>query len=402
MEKLAGDRARSLALAWSLAPGSALAWAGGQSSAADAPKPAPDVLVFTNGDQLSGKLLREDKNQVTFHSDIAGDVTVGWDKVKSIQSAQQFAVVKNGQRVKKKMPQKEVAQGALSIENGTISVSNPSAGVNQQIPIADTQYIIDEKTFQTEILREPSFLFGWDGSLTIGATEVNSTQTSQTFTGAATLVRTIPAVDWLDPRNKTTFDASATYGLIRQPLIQSGTTVIQPASSTKTNILHGDAERDEYIGTRAYLLAEASADHNLGSGLQLQQQYGGGGGATILKQPKQTFDVKGDLHYEQQQFYAGASSPNGTPNVNIIGADATEAYMRMLPRGLKFTETGTITPAFNVPNAWTALALANLNFPVYKRLSFSLTSQDNFINDPPLGFKKNTFQFTAGVTYALK
>ena len=48
-----------------------------------APPPGTDVIVFTNGDQLTGKLLREVGGSVTFHSDIAGDVTVdlGQDQV---------------------------------------------------------------------------------------------------------------------------------------------------------------------------------------------------------------------------------------------------------------------------------------------------------------------------------
>src|ERR1700722_18945221 len=64
-----------------------------------APAPAPDVIVFTNGDQLTGKLLREVAGSVTFHSDVAGDITVTWDKVKSIHTSQQFAVVQQGQHV---------------------------------------------------------------------------------------------------------------------------------------------------------------------------------------------------------------------------------------------------------------------------------------------------------------
>jgi hypothetical protein len=34
--------------------------------------PPPDVIVFTNGDQLTGKLLRVVDGTVTFHSDIVG------------------------------------------------------------------------------------------------------------------------------------------------------------------------------------------------------------------------------------------------------------------------------------------------------------------------------------------
>lgn len=357
----------------------------------------PDVIVFTNGDQLSGKLLRVVDGTVTFHSDIAGDISVTQDKIKSLRSSQQFAVIRKEQKVGPKTPPAEVPQGPVSIADGAVSVSSGS-GQAAQIPLGNANYLIDEKTFQTEVIHEPSFFYGWAGAVTLGATLVQATQTSQTLTGSATLARIIPSAEWLNPRNKTLFNLNATYGLLRQPFIPG----VQAASSAKTNILHGDAERDEYFSPRFYGLVDASADHNIGSGLQLQQIYGGGAGWTILKQPRQQFDVKGDIHYEQQQFYAGIDSPNGTPNVNIIGASITEEYLRKLPRGLLFNESATITPAFNVPSAYSALALANLSFPVYKRLSFTLASQDNFLNDPPLGFRKNTFQFTAGVTYALK
>jgi hypothetical protein len=39
---------------------------------------------------------------------------------------------------------------------------------------------------------------------------------------------------------------------------------------------------------------------------------------------------------------------------------------------------------------------------VYKRLGFTLATLDDFLNDPAAGTKKNSFQFTAGVTYTLK
>jgi len=39
---------------------------------------------------------------------------------------------------------------------------------------------------------------------------------------------------------------------------------------------------------------------------------------------------------------------------------------------------------------------------VHKRLSLALGSLDTFLNNPPPGFKKNSFQFTASLTYALK
>ena len=62
----------------------------------------------------------------------------------------------------------------------------------------------------------------------------------------------------------------------------------------------------------------------------------------------------------------------------------------------------TITPAFNQTNAWSAVGTTGLVFPVYKQFSFSVGALDDFLNDPAAGSKKNSFQFTAGVTYTLK
>jgi hypothetical protein len=38
---------------------------------------------------------------------------------------------------------------------------------------------------------------------------------------------------------------------------------------------------------------------------------------------------------------------------------------------------------------------------VYKRLSLAVSTLDTFLNNPPPGFKKNSFQFTTGLTYTL-
>jgi hypothetical protein len=89
--------------------------------------PAPDVIFFTNGDQLTGKLLREVGGSVTFHSDMAGDVTVTWDKIKSIHTSQQFAVIQQGQHVTRKTADADVAQGSVQVEDDQVKVT-PAPG----------------------------------------------------------------------------------------------------------------------------------------------------------------------------------------------------------------------------------------------------------------------------------
>ncbi len=331
---------------------------------------------------------------MTFHSDIAGDVTVTWDKIKSIHSSQQFAVVEQGQQVTRKTANTDIARGSVQVEDSQVKVA-PSAGTAKEIPVKSAQYIIDQDTFNKEVLSRPGFFSGWNGSVTGGAALVEATQNSRSFTGSAALVRAIPSVTWLDPRNRTLFDFSGAYGSITQP----GTT------PTKTNIIHFDVERDWYVSPRFYFLVDAAWDHNYSQGMSLQQMYGGGVGYTLIKDPKQELDLKADLHFERQQYFVTPGilpPPPLTPSKNLIGADFGDTYMLKLPRGLVLNQTAVITPAFNQTNAYSALATAGLTFPVYKRFGFTVGTLDDFLNDPAAGSKKNSFQFTAGVTYTLK
>jgi hypothetical protein len=365
-----------------------------QGAPGKAPAAAPDVLTFSNGDQLTGKLVRAVNGSVTFHSDMAGDVTVTWDKIKSIKSAQQFAVIEQGQHVSRKTADSVVPQGAIQVEDQQVKVA-PANGAGKDIPAKSAQYVIDEPTYQKEVKGNPGFFSGWTGSVTAGAATIEATQNSRNFTAAAALVRTVPTVNWLDPRNRTLFDFSEAYGTVSQP----GTT------STKTNILHFDGERDYYLSPRLYALGTASFDHNYSQGLDLQQIYGGGLGYTLIKTPKQELDLKFDIHFERQTYFVTPNvtpPPPLTPAKNLVGADFGDVYMLKLPHGMVFNQTAVITPAFNNSNAYSAEATANLTFPTYKRLGFTLGTLDDFLNDPAIGSKKNSFQFTAGVTYTLK
>ena len=367
-----------------------------QSAPADkSAAPAPDVLVFTNGDQLTGKLLREVSGSVTFHSDMAGDVTVTWDKIKSIHSSQQFAVIQPGQHVNRKTPDAAIAHGPIQVQDSEVKVGPPESGATKDIPVKNAQYMIDQDTYNKEVKRNPGWGYGWSGSVTAGATLVEATQNSRNFTGGAAIARTIPTVTWLDPRTRTLFDFTGAYGTVTQP----GT------AGTKTNILHGDAEQDWYISPRFYYLVDAAFDHNYSQGLSLQQIYGGGLGYVVIKRPKEELDVKFDIHYEEQTYFVTPNivpPPPLTPSKNLIGADFGDTYTVKLPRGLVFNQTAVITPAFNNTNAYSALASAGLVFPVYKRLGFNIGALDDFLNDPAAGSKKNSFQFSAGLNYTLK
>src|SRR5678815_4261537 len=56
-------------------------------------KQEPDVLIFTDDEKLIGHLVRATGAAVTFKSDMAGEITVEWSKIRELRTEQPFAVV---------------------------------------------------------------------------------------------------------------------------------------------------------------------------------------------------------------------------------------------------------------------------------------------------------------------
>jgi hypothetical protein len=363
--------------------------------------PPPDTITFTDGEQLVGKLVSVLGGTVTFHSDVLGNVTVPLAKVKTLHTSQSFASVEKNQRITNKTASGKVPVGSVALENGSLRISPPKAE-QKSIPAASIGSLIDADSFHRELKGDSYFLYGWTGNVTLGASLVESTNSAQTYTGSIALTRSIPTIAGLPPISKTTLNLSGTYGLAKSDEVIVDGNVYQAASISKTDILHGDTEYDRYLSPSVFGLVNASADHNFGNGLQLQQSYGAGFGWSPLKTPRNTFDLKAGLQYEQQQFYNGLSSGLGTPSINLITGFLNESWNRRFSHNIKFNEYITLTPVFNIVQAYSAVGSASFVFPIYKRFNFTVSSTDNYLGDPPEGFHRNSFQFTSGVTYVLK
>jgi len=366
-----------------------------------APAPPADVLIFANGDQLTGKLESVTDGNVIFKSDMAGTVTISIDKIKELKSGAEFALLRKGV-----IPGKtQVPEGSVEVADKKLILTPAPNEPPAVVPADEVDYLVDRASFDKQMAHKAGFLTGWGGAITGGANIVRSTTTGTTFNVGVTLIRVIPTVPWMAPRNRTTIDVSESYGKLSTPVIpppdpESG---LPTSSEVLTNIFHADAERDQYFNQRLYALVDASWDHNYGQGLQLQQVYGAGIGYTAIKTPKQELDLKADVHYMKQQYISTTTDGvvTTTPSNNIIGTTFFEGYTRNLPRKMLFTESLNYLPAWNDFKAYSVNFNSALSLPVIKRLSATIAVADNYLNDPAQYYKKNSFQFIAGVTYVL-
>jgi hypothetical protein len=387
-----------LFLALALTLSSVQLWAANGPADGDDKKPAPpgptDVLIFANGDQLTGQFIGTQGDTVTFKSDMAGQITVPWAKVKELRSNGRYAVLEKGfqQQGTRKLNDAKIPQGTVTMQDQTVSVHTDS-GTPVQVPVKEAEVVVDAKAYEKEVHGKTSFWSDWNGALTAGGTLVRATQNSETFTGMVNLVRSVPDVTWLQPRTRTTVDFADNYGKVTQ----TGQDAI------KTSIYHADAEHDMYFKPTVYMLGQVAFDHNYAQGLDLQQIYGGGIGWTVLKNANSEFDVKGQVQYEVQSFgvVPGTTGP-AVGNENLFASTFAEAYSHKWKNNIVFNESIQAIPAWNVLDAYSGIGQAGLLMPVYKRFNFTLQVLDNYLGDPAPGAQKNSFQTVVGITYKLK
>ena len=350
-----------------------------------AQEPAKDILVFTDGERLVGTFEHSNGGSAIFKSDAIGEITVDWSKVKELTTSQKFAVIPRNVVLKQHGDTSKVPEGNIAIADQKVTVT-PAGGQPRTIAIGDTDHLIDQATFEKDMQHNPGFFSDWAGTITAGASLVEATQESKTYNAAVNLLRIVPDTDWLRRRNRTILNFSTSYGTLEQP----------HTPTVKTNIDHVGVERDEYLSASVYGFAEGELDHNYGQGLNLQQVYGAGVGWSVIGTPNESLDLKAGVTYIKQSFISGEA------NQTLAGSIFEEDFSRGLWRGSKFTEQLILSPAWTNSNAFSALGNAALTMPVYKRMSFTLGTIDNYLHNPPTGFKKNSFQATMGLTYSLR
>ena len=250
----------------------------------------------------------------------------------------------------------------------------------------------------TPLSVENEAIVGAEGGVDSAAI-VTATENQYTVSGGIALVRVVPTASWLNPRDRTSIGFTGSFGKITQPAyLNAG--VLVPAVVSKSAIYHAEAERDEYLSPRFFGLAQTAFDHNFGQDLDLQQIYGGGFGWTFYKTPTQEADVKGTIQYEKQQFITSGS---GTDK-SLIGSTFAASYV-LRRKLVTYVQGLAFIPAYNEMKAYSANETNTFAFPAYKNLSFSVSTMDSYLNDPPASLpptKRNSFQFTMGLTYAFR
>src|SRR5580692_4658535 len=120
-------------------------------------KPAPDLIVFTNGDQLTGTLERADGDSFLFKSDIVGEVTVSADKIKELHAGGKFVALKNNEKITRtsKTP------ANITYADSVITIADQSSSPTPEaVPVKDLAHLMDSATYAKEVTGNPGIWYG--------------------------------------------------------------------------------------------------------------------------------------------------------------------------------------------------------------------------------------------------
>src|SRR3954452_2501573 len=79
---------------------------------------AADQVVLTNGDTITGSIVKKDGDKLTIKSEFLGEVTMPWKAVKSIRSDAELSVV---------LPSGETVKGKIVTSGDQLQVDAPGA-----------------------------------------------------------------------------------------------------------------------------------------------------------------------------------------------------------------------------------------------------------------------------------
>jgi len=249
-----GTRFRSLLLILAMLP-----------AAATIAAPKTDVVVFRNGDRLTGEVKGLDRGQLSFKTDAAGTLSIEWERLTSVDSRQVLQVeLTSGIRY--------VGQSVTASGPGKLRVAPHDGREAREFDITDV--------VRMDPIDQGSLLARLDGYLTAGYdyTKANNLQTF-TFTGG------------LSARNER----------VLRSLDASTTITSQDAVE--------DSNRYDVTGNNRWLLANrrfyqgfAGLEGNDELGLDLRTTVGGAYGSYLVQSSRQEWAVLAGLAALREDF----------------------------------------------------------------------------------------------------
>jgi putative salt-induced outer membrane protein YdiY len=323
-----------------------------------------DQLVLTNGDRLTGQVVKFDGKNLTIKSQFAGEVGIPWSAIQEITSDQPLHVQSStGQ----------TAVGPITTRDGNIDINTKRSGT-VAMPKENITLIRNEAEQSAyERSLHPRLRDNWDGGTTVGFALTRGNSQSKNLTLAFNANRKTL-------RDKITVYENTVYATNDTP---------GAVPSTTANTQQGGIRYDHDITPRLFAFVGADFLADSLQTLDLRSVLGGGLGFHIIKRPATTLDLLAGANYTREAYTAFTR--------NFAAGTVGDEFMHKLYGSTVLTQSLYFYPDFSNTGEYRT----TFSFGTLTKLSTWLGWQNSFgdiyVSNPPIGKKNNDILFTTGL-----
>jgi putative salt-induced outer membrane protein YdiY len=325
------------------------------------PALAADQVVLTNGDTITGAIVKKDGATLTIKSEFLGVVTMPWSAVKSLHSDAELNVV---------LPAGQTVKGKLSTTGDQLTVVGPETKSAPLAAVATVRDAAEQHSF--ERLEHPRIFELWSGNFDLGLALARGNARTDSLTTAFTA-----------GRRTRDGNLSVYFNQIHSTARAEGLT------STIASAVRGGWKYNHNLSPRMFLTGFNDYEHDRFQNLNIRFVAGGGAGVNAVKTENLHLDFDAGLDYQRENFMNGLHRNSAEANFgdNLLykvfkGTSLTQA-LRVFTN---LSDTGAYRMNFDLGTS-TLLKIW---------LGWQVTASDRFLSNPVQGRQRNDLLISTG------
>jgi putative salt-induced outer membrane protein YdiY len=328
-----------------------------------------DQITLTNGDRVTGSLIRSDSKILVLKTETAGELTFKWESIAAISAPGPLYIGLGGG---------QMIVGSVETVNGRFSVTTQNAGVvvTSKESIQFIRNNDEQAKAQSEIdhFRNPRLVDLWVGNLDLGFAASRGNANTETLTLSTNAQRA------------TTRDKIAVYytSIFSSSDFSGGTT------QTTANSKRGGVGYNLNLNKRAFVFGSVDLESDEFQDLDLRFTPAGGLGYHAIASMPTQFDLRVGAAADREFFSTGL---NRTSAELLVGDDFLHKFSASthVEQKLDFFTNLSDTGAYRVNFDLSAVTL------IRKWFSWHFTVSDRYLSNPVPGRKKNDAIFSTGL-----
>lgn len=327
---------------------------------------------MTNGDRLTGKILRKDGDSVVIQTEFAGTVRIKWSAVAQIISDEPLTVT---------LDDGKIVKGKIETDEEKVKISLAESEENLTIEkkaVKTVRTPQEQEKFEAEQKRiaESRLTDFWSGTVDVGFSMTAGNADTRTFTAGLRGVRETP-------KNKFTMYANA---------LQVKDTSSNPSKVRAQSIWTG-ARFDVNINPKYFAFGSGDFEYNKPQKLNLRAVLGGGLGFHAVRKEHLKLDLTGGLTNNYENFSNGIRRNSAEL---LLG----EELKFNINSRARLTERAVFYPNITRPGDFRALMDASLQTDINNWLGWQITIGNRYNSRPVDRTEKNDFLLSTGFRFA--